>query len=183
MIARSPYAPQVFPSFEKSRFFTAFQVLLASLLIGLFAQITIPLYFSPVPLTGQTLGVMLVAGFLGPRKGVLSVLLYLLEGLLGLPVFAGGAFGLLPFIGPTGGYLVGFMLQAYIIGKTVEQPRTGLALFLGFSLAIVTQLTLGTLWLSAFVGLKAAPLLGLYPFLPVEVIKALLVSTYLKSRR
>jgi len=78
-----------------------------SVLIALSAQFTVRLPFSPVPITGQTFAVLLLAALLGPARGVLCVLTYLAEGLLGLPVFAGAGSGPAWLLGATGGYLVG----------------------------------------------------------------------------
>ena len=83
-----------------------------SMLVALTAQISIPLPFSPVPVTGQTLAVLLIGALLGSRRGALSLVAYLLAGLIGLPVFASGAAGPAYIMGPTGGYLVGFIAAA-----------------------------------------------------------------------
>ena len=94
--------------------------MLGSALIALAAQVAIPLPGSPVPVTGQTFAVLLVAAALGPRFGPASVALYVVEGLIGLPVFAGGTSGPARIAGPTGGYLAGFVLAAYVVGLLAE---------------------------------------------------------------
>ncbi len=81
----------------------------------------IQLPFSPVPITGQTMAVLLVGALLGSRRGALAVLAYIAEGLAGLPVFAGGAAGLARLFGPTGGYLVGFVAAAFLVGWLAER--------------------------------------------------------------
>ncbi len=91
-------------------------VLGGSLFVALMARISIPLPFSPVPITGQTLAVLLAGALPGSARGALSLGLYLFWGLLGLPVFAGGTGGLARLAGPTGGYLVGFIFAAWITG-------------------------------------------------------------------
>ncbi|MDR3623654.1 MAG: biotin transporter BioY [Chlamydiales bacterium] len=168
-------------SSQKDLFFSVLQILGASLLLALCSQIKVPLYFSPVPLSGQTLGVMLIGATLGSRKGVLSVLAYLAEGSFGLPVFGSGSLGLL---GPTGGYFLGFILQAYLVGwfteRQVSLQSTKTMTVLLSSCAL--QLGLGVLWLSFFVGFKLAMIMGLCPFLPGEVIKTMGVTAYLKAR-
>ena len=172
-------------SFTKGGFFAAFQVVLASLAIGLLAQVSIPLYFSPVPLTGQTLGIMLVAALLGSRKGTLAVLCYLFEGAMGLPVFAGGAFGLAHLIGPTGGYFFGFIAQSFLIGQAFERRKKSNSPFtfaVSLLSASLVQLSAGTLWLSFYLGLKTALLVGLLPFIPVEALKTALLASSLKLR-
>ena len=92
-----------------------------SLIVALAAQITIRLPFSPVPITGQTLAVLLVGMLLGSRRGAMSLLAYLAEGLIGLPVFAGGASGWAYVLGPTGGYLLGFIAAAFMAGWLAER--------------------------------------------------------------
>jgi len=161
------------------------QVFGASLFLALCAQISIPLHFSPVPISGQTFGIMLIGATLGSRKGLLSVLTYIMEGAFGLPVFAGGSFGIISVIGTNGGYFLGFLAQVYLIGSFVERQKsfcapTTLAVLL-FSCAI--QLALGVLWLSLFVGLQSAMIMGFFPFLLGEVSKVMLVTAYLKMKR
>lgn len=87
-----------------SRYTDLTLILGASLLIALISQIMVRLPFSPVPITGQTFAVLLVGATLGSRRGALAVLAYLVEGLIGLPVFAGGGAGLAYLRGPTGGF-------------------------------------------------------------------------------
>lgn len=158
-----------------------FQILGASLLIGLFAQIEILLPFTPIPITGQTLGVLLVGACLGSRNGALSVLLYLLEGAVGLPVFSGGASGILWLAGPGGGYFAGFVAQAYIIGKLLETGAGScLKILTAALLSCAAQLACGVLWLSLFVGWNSVLSMGLYPFIPGELLKAVAISFYLK---
>ena len=93
-------------------------ILIGTLLITLCAQIYIPLV--PVPFTGQTFGVLLTAGALGFRRGVAASALYVLLGIVGLPVFAEGKHGLDIVLGATGGYLIGFVLASAIVGRLAE---------------------------------------------------------------
>lgn len=130
----------------------AIQVVAASLVLGLLAQIKIPLGVTPVPLSFQTFAVMLVSLLLGPRKGPLSVLLYLFEG---------AAVGSVHLMGPTGGYLLGFFVQSVLIGKFLASGRT----FLVLLLSSLVQMGLGVLWLGQFVGLDKALFLGFFPFI------------------
>lgn len=165
-------------SLFNERLFSVFQVLLASFCIGLFAQIKIPLFFTPVPFTLSTIAILCVGLLLGKKKGALAVVCYLLEGSIGLPVFAGGNSGIFYLMGPTGGYLLGWVLQAYCIGWCAE--KYGILSFqklmLVFIASIVLQLSLGSLWLSQFVGLDGCLAMGLYPFLLVDTIKAFFVA-------
>ncbi|MBD3274481.1 MAG: biotin transporter BioY, partial [Candidatus Marinimicrobia bacterium] len=91
-------------------------VLGGSLFIALLAQLAVHLPFSPVPITGQTLGVLLAGALLGKIRGTMTVLAYLTEGVSGLPVFAGATAGPAVLLGPTGGYLIGFIFAAYLTG-------------------------------------------------------------------
>lgn len=160
-------AIQIFRLSEVQEFL---QILGASLFIALMTQIQIFLPFNPVPITGQTLAVMCVGAFLGSRKGVLSVLLYLAEGAMGLPFFTKAGFGILHLVGPTGGYMAGFIVQAYLTGLFFERKWNG---FAGLILASALQMGLGALWLAPFVGWSQALPLGFYPFIPGECLKAL----------
>jgi biotin transport system substrate-specific component len=128
-------------------------ILAGSLLVALAARISIPLPFTPVPITGQTLAVLLVGAALGSRLGFLSLLAYLAEGAMGLPVFAGGTGGLAKILGPTGGFLLAFPLAAGLVGLLVE--RFGLdRSFLGTLLAMLAGNALlylvGLPWLAAW---------------------------------
>src|SRR5512139_60068 len=84
----------------------------AVLLLSALAQVEIPLPFTPVPITGQTFGVLLIGAALGSRRAAASLLLYITEGAAGLPFFAGGGSGLRTLSGPTAGYLLGFVIAA-----------------------------------------------------------------------
>jgi len=157
-----------------------------SLVIALCAQLAIGY---PVPITGQTFAVLMVAALLGSRRGVLCLLAYLAEGLLGLPVFAQGKSGLTAFLGPTGGYLVGFLLAAWIVGSLSERTwdrrvHTTVAAMLLGNLAIYAG---GLLWLAVLIHLFARPLTsgllaaGLYPFLAGDVVKIALAALLLPA--
>ena len=96
-----------------------FMISLSVALMGVLSNIQIPLW--PVPITMQTFGVFLIAFFFGSNKGAMSILLYLTVGLAGLGVFAGYASGYAPFIGPSGGYLIGFIAMVFVVGKLIEK--------------------------------------------------------------
>ncbi len=99
-------------------------LLLGTVFLALLAQVSISLLpFTPVPITGQTLGVLLIGALYGPWRGALCLLAYLGEGAAGLPVFAGGASGAATLIGPTGGYLIAFPVAAAIVGLLVQPLR------------------------------------------------------------
>ena len=158
-------------------------VLGASLFLALLSQFEFRLWFTPVPITLQTLGVMLIGASLGSKRGALSILAYLAEGALGLPVFRGGTCGVQCLFGPTGGYLLAFVMSAFVVGLLLERgwkenyTKTCVALSLG------TLLTLGggALWLSLFVGLPNAFALGVAPFLVGAAVKILIAATLISS--
>lgn len=171
----APARPLIAPSRVVSR---VALVVLGSALIGLAAQIAVPLPFSPVPVTGQTLAVLLVAASLGSRLGAASVALYVVEGLVGLPVFAGGTFGVARLAGPTGGYLLGFIAAAALVGALAERgwDRRVRTCALAMLVGEVVIYAVGLAWLARFplsVGLLEA---GLLPFLVGDAYKLALAA-------
>lgn len=154
-----------------------------SILIALAARIAIPLPFSPVPITGQTLAVLLVGALLGSRQGALSLLLYLLEGAMGLPVFAGGTGGLIRLLGPTGGYLMGFVAAAFVTGWLAEHQwdRRFRSNFLAMLVGNIVIYAFGLPWLARFVGTDKVLALGFYPFIPGDLIKLVIATAVLPS--
>ena len=163
---------------EKSVAASTFKVVCASLFLALCAQITIPLYFTPVPITGQTFGVMLIGALLGSKQGAMSVLLYIVEGALGMPVFAAGSFGIAPLIGLHAGYFVGFIVQAYLTGLFFERMTkcTYWSVIGALLVTSVIQMGLGVVWLAQFIGFSSAMVMGFYPFVLGGIIKILAVS-------
>jgi biotin transport system substrate-specific component len=155
----------------------------ASVFIALAAQIAIPVPFSPVPITGQTLAVLLTGILLGSKRGAGAVLLYCAEGILGLPVFAGGSSGIYHLVGPTGGYLLAFIPAAYACGFLAERGwdrnvgRTLIMMVLG-KIIIYTG---GLFWLSFYVGSGQVLIMGLYPFIPGMIIKIFLAAILLPA--
>lgn len=144
-----------------------------SLLTALCARIVIPLPFTPVPITAQTFAVLLIGAALGARRGAAAIGLYVLEGLLGLPVFAGGAAGLARLLGPTGGYLVGFIAAAYLTGTLAERGWDRTVRFAVGAMAagnLVVYL-FGIPWLAVFLGWPDAVSKGFLPFIPGDVAK------------
>ncbi|HEU5314654.1 MAG TPA: biotin transporter BioY [Chloroflexota bacterium] len=141
--------------------------------LALTARISLPLPFSPVPITGQTLGVLVVGALYGPTRGAATVLAYLVEGAAGAPVFAAGRAGLSVLAGPTGGFLVGFVPAAAIAGFAGARRRAALRLAI-LLLATAAVYACGVPWLMAVTGLPLAAALaaGALPFLPGDVLKA-----------
>jgi biotin transport system substrate-specific component len=170
------FVDALWPAHGASRFARAAVLAVAgSALLTLSAKIQVPFY--PVPMTMQTLVVLLIGLGFGAALGATTVLLYLAEGAAGLPVFAGTpekGIGLAYMIGPTGGYLLGFVAAAAVTGWIAERRRDVGALVtavIGGSLAIYVP---GVLWLASFVGLDQAFDLGLVPFLWADALKAAL---------
>ena len=147
--------------------------LLGSALLTLSAKVQVPFY--PVPMTMQTLVVLLIGMAFGARLGVATVTLYLAEGAVGLPVFAGTpekGIGLAYMMGPTGGYLLGFALAAAIAGWIVERRRDAAGLALAVIAGSIAIYAPGVLWLASLVGFGKAFELGLVPFLWGDLLKA-----------
>ncbi len=147
------------------------------------AYVAVPLPFSPVPVTGQTFGVLVIAMVLGRVRGAAVVAAYVTEGALGLPVFAGGTGGLPILFGPTGGYLLGFVAAAYVLGWLAEQGwhrsiyRTVLAMLCGEAVIY----GFGLVWLSLYIPSAQLLAAGLYPFLPGAAVKIAVASSVLPS--
>lgn len=159
-------------------------IVAGSLLVATLAQITIPLPFTPVPLTGQTFGVLLVGAALGSKRGLASMILYIVEGAIGLPFFAGGASGWHVLVGATAGYLVGFIVAAYVIGLLAERglERTVRTSFVPFFIGTLVIYSFGVAWLGIVLGsLSKAIVAGLLPFLIGDAIKLILASLVLPA--
>ncbi len=157
-----------------ARLYDALLILGSAALIALSAQFAVRLPFSPVPITAQTLMVMLTGILLG-RK-----LTYLAEGVMGLPVFAGGMSGLPYLFGPTGGYLLGFVAAAYVTGSLAERgwDRRPLTTVLAMLAGHVALYLPGLFWLSRFVGARVLAL-GFWPFVPGDLLKMALAMALL----
>lgn len=159
-------------------------VLAGTVLLALSARLQIP--FWPVPMTMQTFAVLVIAMAYGARLGTATVGVYLLQGAMGLPVFASGV-GLAYFAGPTGGYLLGFLLAAWLVGGLAERGwdrRVGPTL-LAMVLGTLVILVCGVSWLAVFMqqtgtgGAAEALATGVLPFLPAAVFKVALAAAVL----
>ena len=154
-----------------------FIALLGSIILAISSKIKIPFY--PVPMTMQTLVVLMIGIGFGWRLGVATIVLYLFEGIIGLPVFSGTpekGVGLIYFTGPTMGYLLGFLASAYCAGKFSYDNnivKTFLKLFFATSFIYI----LGISWLGSLIGWDKPILqLGVYPFLLAEFFKILIAT-------
>ncbi len=154
-----------------------FWVVTFAFLTAVAAQIEIPL--KPVPLTLQTLFVLLAGAFLGKRNGFLSMSLYLLGGIAGLPVFAGASAGLHILLGPTGGYLLAFPFAAFLIGSLVSLRRSRILVLLAMTSGLLLIFAVGTVQLNLVYfhnwteSLKA----GLLAFSVWDIVKLLAASS------
>ena len=154
-----------------------FIALLGSILLAISSKIKIPFY--PVPMTMQTFVVLLIGISFGWRLGVATICLYILEGIIGLPVFSGTpekGIGLAYFMGPTMGYLIGFIVAGYLAGKFIYDNNYFLN-FLKLTFAISFIYILGMLWLGNLIGWdKPIFELGAKPFLLAELLKILIAT-------
>jgi len=164
-------------SVARSRVFDVALVAAGSLFIGIAAQLSIHLPNNPVPITGQTFAVLLVAAGTGLWRGVASTLLYAVLGLVGVPWFAGASSG---YVSATFGYILGFVAAAALVGWLAQRGwtrtpwRTAAAMVLG-NLAIYA---IGVPWLKATLGISWSKALdlGLQPFLVADLLKAALAA-------
>ena len=145
-------------------------VLAGTALLALAAKVQVP--FWPVPMTLQTLAVLMIGATFGARMAGATLLAYLAEGAVGLPVFASGA-GLAYMAGPTGGYLLGFLLAAVFVGLAADRGwlRGGVPVAAVMFAAMALIYLPGVAWLAALIGAEKAVAGGLIPFLPAEAFK------------
>jgi biotin transport system substrate-specific component len=153
----------------------------ASLFVALCARITIPLRFTPVPLTVQNFGVLLVGLLLGSRRGFAAMILYLAEGAMGMPVFSPSSLGLIgvaQILGPTGGYLIAYPFVAGLAGFIFERGTKSFArAAVAGLLAEIVLFGGGVAWLYvATHSLARAAYLGLYWFVAAEVLKVMVAA-------
>lgn len=169
-------------SLNKSRSESLLSVLSGSVFMAIAANLSVP--WEPVPFTFQTTAALLIAEMLGSELGTYSLLAYLIEGSLGVPVFAGFTSGFSVIIGPTGGYLLGLLPAVYVAGILFKKSSN----LLTISAVVLSFLTIvfacGYLQLCNFVGFKDAYLLGVAPFFITEMFKAIavIISIY-KSKK
>ena len=143
------------------------------------AYIRIPVPGTPVPITLQTFFVVLSGAVLGSRLGLFSQAGYIFLGAIGLPVFQGYAFGYSHILGPTGGYLIGFLAASFLVGKILEKERQDLfKITASFAIGNVVLYALGTLWLMLIyrISFFNAILIGVLPFFTIELAKIFLAA-------
>ncbi len=158
---------------------------LGTCFLALSAKINLPLPF--VPMTLQTLVVLVIGAAYGWRLGTMTVIAYLTEGAIGMPVFAGPTGGLAPLLGPTAGYLFGFVVAAFVTGWLSERgwDRSVPRLFVAMGIGHIVILALGFAWL-AFgmrLGVEKAWLAGVLPFLAASAVKNTLGAVLVPATR
>lgn len=159
-------------------------ILAGTLVLALASQIAVPMV--PVPITMQTFAVTMIGALYGWRLGVLTVLAWLGEAMIGFPVLANGTGGLAPFAGPTAGYLVAFPLMALMVGWLAERGWTGDNIVRSFAAHLAANaicLALGGLYLGSLIGAEKGWLLGVAPFILGAVLKSALAAAVLKGIR
>ncbi|GAA1861402.1 biotin transporter BioY [Myceligenerans crystallogenes] len=160
-------------------------VVAVAALTALAAQVRVPLPFTPVPISGQTFAVLLGAAALGPVRGAAAQALYVAVGLIGVPVFTDGTSGTAVLFGATGGYLVGFVAAAVVVGALARRglDRGVLGTVLAYAAGSLVIYAIGMPWLAAVAGLNAgeAFAMGVAPFLIGDAIKAAVAGALLPS--
>lgn len=160
----------------KKRAWVASQVVFGSFFLAALAQVSIPLY--PVPMSLQTLGIFLLAIGQGGRKACYSTLLYLALAAFGLPVLAGGVSNSLWVTFPSAGFLIGFPIASYVIGKMANAKKNPSPLWLIGSILVGQTIiyTLGVAGLTRILSFEQSLMVGLVPFLPLAGVKLLIAS-------
>lgn len=156
-------------------------IFVGTLFLALSSYIEVPMV--PVPITMQTFAVMLVGALYGWRLGGITIVAWLVEGALGLPVLAGGAAGAHHFVGPTGGYLFAFPVAGMAVGWLASRGWNGQRVWLSFLAMLIGNaicLVLGAAWLAIFIGTEQAIMAGVVPFLIGGILKSGLGAMTLK---
>ncbi len=178
---------EIFPALQRNPLLKDICTILgASTIISLCAPLSFPLPFTPVPIAIAAQVVLFLSVLLGSKRATLAVMAYLVQGALGLPVFAaGGAQGILRFVGPTGGYLLGYLLAAFVTGLICEKmkERSEGKVFAAMVAGNLIIFTCGLAHLAHFVPMGSLLLLGFFPFIGGEIVKLILAQRALKLAR
>lgn len=169
---------------DRSRIMQAIFVVAGTLVLAVASRISVPMI--PVPITMQTFALTMIGALYGWRLGGLTVLAWLGEAALGMPVLANGAGGLAPFMGPTAGYLVSFPIVAMVAGWLAEKGWTGeryISSFAAHLLANLVCLAIGGAWLAALLGAEKGWMFGVAPFILGGVLKSALAAAVLMGIR
>ncbi len=160
---------------------------LMAALICVVGPFSIPIPISPVPITLVNMVIFFAVIILGWKLGTLATLIYLLLGMIGVPVFSNFGSGLAKVIGPTGGYMVGYIFMGIICGIVAEKTSNRILMFLGFAVGMVVIYAFGTAWLAYQAGLTFTQALwmGVIPYIPGDIVKmvvAILVAPPIRDR-
>lgn len=166
---------------EKSLWESILMVCCASIIVGMCSPLSIPLWFSPIPLALQGSIILFFATFMNRFEALSMVLLFILQGAVGLPVFAGGASGFFHLLGPRGGYILGYAVSAFFVAALTEKSTSLLQRFGIFCLGNWIIYAYGVFWLSQFIGVSKAFLLGVCPFILGDVLKAIFFTCLTKT--
>ena len=179
------YADLIVPCEKKKAIVADVAIVIgASWLLALSAQVSFYVPFSVVPVTAQTFAVLMIAAMLGSKRGTFAVLTYIAQGAMGLPVFAMGKAGAWVLFGQTGGYLVGFIVAAMIVGRLAEKgwDRSAFKTAVAMTVGTLAIYTLGVFWLTVLTGsLQTALVAGFYPFIAAGVFKVITAAIALPA--
>ena len=161
---------------NNSKIFTLTKLALSVSIMCILGPIIIPLPFSPIPISITQIGLYLSIYFLGYKLATYCTLIYILMGLIGLPVFSGYSGGLQKLTSPTGGYLIGFIFLTFISGIFIEKYTNNLYLtILGYTLGNLLCYSLGSIWLSysTNISIKTAFIIGVIPYIFTDILKVI----------
>lgn len=154
-------------------------IIFGALFLGLFSNIYIPLFFTPIPIVLQNSIAISFGYFFKSKNAFFSIILFILLGIVGLPFFSGGAFGLSALLSVKGGYIIGYSIAGYTVGKIFEKTSKNIALTILLGHLIV--LFCGFIGFSFFVGMSKAFILGVLPFLVGDIFKTIVISKLIKQ--
>lgn len=142
-------------------------------LTAVMTQISIPLPFSPVPMTLQIFSIFLAAIILGSKLATLSQIIYIMLGAIGAPVFSHFSGGLQSLVGPTGGFIISLPIVAFIVGKVLEKDRSPFSIIFTLLFSLLLCYSFGVLQLSIVtkISVKKAIMIGAVPFIPLDLVK------------
>lgn len=159
------------------------QVIFSALFLGLFAKVQIPLFFTPVPIALQNSISISFGYFLKSKKAFLSIMLFVFLAAIGFPFFSNGNSGSNYLMSTNGGYIFGYAIAGYVVGLLFEKTKNFkvIQVFLNVLIGHLIVLFCGFIWLSSFLGLKNAFLLGVICFIPIDIFKALIITKLIKT--
>ncbi len=164
----------------KTKVITKIALLVAVLIV--LSQVAIPVVFSPTPISLGLVGVYLIGVFLKPRASLIAITVYILLGLIGIPVFAGFKGGIYTLFGPTGGYIFSYIIICLVISNVRLISKNSLLLVVTLVLSLIICYGIGTIWLAYFMEISfvnALPL-GVYPFIIGDIVKILVTVVFVR---